>query len=144
MNKNRLLIVIGFVFFFTTIIYLSNLRKIYAQECRTVKLHGTTGYPSLRIEPSTIFLSKGDCVVWFNGVTTGDVKVTFADGKKCALVTSASRWFSLDESLSCYVTNWIGFTGTASLRFMEKGTYKYVVEENSVPWVQEEGWVEVE
>jgi len=144
MNKNRLLIVIGFIFFFTTIIYLSNLRSIYAQECRTVKLHGTTGYPSIRIEPSTIFLSKGDCVVWFNGVTTGEVKVTFADGKKCALVTSASRWFSLDESLSCYVTNWIGFTGTASLRFMEKGTYKYVVEANSMPGVKFEGSVEVE
>ena len=139
MNKNRLLVVIGIVFCITTIICLSNLRTISAQECRIVRLHSSTGYPSLRIEPSTIFLSKGDCVVWFNGVTTGDVKVTFADGKKCALVTSASRWFSLDESLSCYVTNWIGFTGTASLRFMEKGTYKYVVEENRAPWVQVEG-----
>ena len=144
MNKNRLLVLIGFIFFFTTIIYLSNLKRIYAQECRIVKLHGRTGYPSLNIEPSTIFLSKGDCVVWFNGVPTGEVKVTIANDKKCESVTNASRWFSLDESLSCYVTNWIGFTGTASLRFMEKGTYKYVVEASSMPGVKVEGWVKVE
>jgi hypothetical protein len=64
MNKNRLLVVIGIVFSITTIIYLSNLRTISAQECRIVRLHhGRTGYPFLKIEPSTIFLSKGDCVV---------------------------------------------------------------------------------
>ena len=144
MNKNRLLVMIGFIFFFTTIFYLSNLRTISAQECRIVRFHDRTGYPPLRIEPSTIFLSKGDCVVWFNRVAAGEVKVTIADGKKCASVTNASRGFCLDELTSCYVTSWIGFAGTSSLRFMEKGTYKYVVEANSMPGVKVEGWVEVE
>jgi hypothetical protein len=82
--------------------------------------------------------------VWFNRVTTGEVKVTIADSKKCASVTNAASGFCLDELANCYVTKWIGFTGTASLRFMEKGTYKYVVETNSMPGVKEEGWVEVE
>jgi hypothetical protein len=144
MNKNRLLIVIRFIFFFTTIIYLSNLRTLYAQECRIVRLQSRTGSPSLIIEPSTIFLSKGDCVVWVNGVAPGQVKVSIADGKKCAAVTRAARGFSLEGPSSCYVTSWIGFAGTASLRFMEKGTYKYVVEANTMPGVKVEGSVEVE
>jgi hypothetical protein len=145
MNKNRLLMVIGFVFFFITINYLSNLRTLYAQECRIVRIHGGNAHPSLIIEPSTIFLSKGDCVVWFNGIAAGEVKVSIAEGKRCASVTNAPRGFSLlDEPTSCYVMNWMGFTGTASLRFMEKGTYKYVVEANSMPGVKVEGRVEVE
>ena len=144
MNKSRLLVVIRFIFFFTTIIYLSNLRIISAQECRLVKFRGIIGYPSLTIEPSTIFLSQGDCVVWFNAVSAGKVKVSIADGKKCALATTAARGFVLDKPTSCYVTSWIGYTGTTSLRFMEKGTYNYVVESNSTPVLKVEGWVEVE
>jgi hypothetical protein len=35
--------------------------------------------------------------------------------------------FSLNAQ-GCYVTNWMPFGGTSSLRFMEKGTYEYTVE----------------
>jgi len=60
------------------------------------------------------------------------------------IVIDAPRGFSLlDDPVSCYVTNWLGFTGTASLRFMEKGTYKYVVEVSGKPGVKAEGSVEI-
>jgi len=45
---------------------------------------------------------------------------------------------------SCYVTSWIPFAGTSSLRFMQKGTYKYVVEAKGQKNVEAKGQIIVE
>jgi hypothetical protein len=127
MNKKKLMIVIGFIFVLAMIIFLSKLGTLSAQECRVIKIHGWTEHRSIMIEPETIVLSKGDCVVWFNQIMPGVVKVTFEEGKKCSDVSNAPMGFSLNAS-NCYVTSWIPFGGTSSLRFMEKGTYQYTVE----------------
>ena len=51
----------------------------------------------------------------------------FEEGKKCSSVSNAPVGFSLDHE-QCYVTSWIPFWGTSSLRFMEKGTFAYAIE----------------
>ena len=143
MNKKKLMIVMGFIFVFAMLILLSKLGTIFAQECRIIKIHGRTEHPSIMIEPETIFLSKGDCVVWFNRFTAEDVKVTFEEGKKCVDVTNAPIGFSLNAQ-SCYVTSWMPFVGTSSLRFIEKGTYDYTVEAKNIGGVKAKGRIVVE
>jgi hypothetical protein len=140
MNKKKLMIVIGFIFVLAMIILLSNRGTLPAQECRIILIHGLS---EIMIEPETKFLSKGDCVVWFNRFTAEDVKVTFQEGKKCSDVTNTPMGFSLNAQ-GCYVTSWIPFAGTSSLRFMEKGTYEYTVEAKIRGGVKAKGRIVVE
>ena len=142
MDKKGVMIVMGFIFVLTMIIFLSNLAKTSAQECRIIIIHGKSGEALITVEPETIFLSKGDCVVWFNRVAK-EVMVKFDEGKRCVDVTQAPMGFSLNEH-SCYVTSWIPFAGTSSLRFMEKGTYNYVVEAKGQKNVEAKGQIVVE
>lgn len=115
----------GVIFALVMLILLSNLGTISAQECRIIRiLGGGTEHPiMMMLEPDAYFLSEGDCVVWYNQFTTEVVKVTFEEGKKCLNVTNAPTGFSLNAK-SYYVTSWMPFGGTSSLRFMEKGTYR--------------------
>lgn len=100
-----------------------------AQDCRIVRIYG--GIPQyvegIRIEPETIWASKGTCVIWNNTMRTDEVKIVFEEGKKCDDMTDASVGFKLDAE-NCYVTTWIPFGGTSSLMFREEGTFEYVVE----------------
>ena len=126
MKKKKLLIALGVSFLVAMMIGLLGLETVSAQECRLIKINGRTDPTSLRIEPETLFISKGDCVVWFNRLVTDEVMVIFKEGKKCLDVSKSSMGFNLDSE-SCYVTSWLPFAGTSSLRFMEKGTYEYTV-----------------
>ena len=143
MNKKKLVITLGVSFVVAMMIGFLSLEIVSAQECRIIKIHGRTEHPSIMIEPETTFLSKGDCVVWFNRFTAEDVKVTFEEGKKCLDVTTAPMGFSLNAQ-TCYVTSWMPFVGTSSLRFMEKGTYEYSVEAKNIGGVKAKGRIVVE
>jgi hypothetical protein len=44
----------------------------------------------------------------------------------------------------CFVTSWVPFAGTSSLRFMEKGTYDNVVESTLKKGVKTKGKIIVE
>jgi hypothetical protein len=143
MKQKRLLITIGISFVVAMMIGLLGLETVFAQECRLIKIHGRSEHPSLAIEPETSFISKGDCVVWFNRVFTDEVQIIFDDGKKCLDVSKSPMGFSLDAQ-SCYVTSWMPFAGTSSLRFMEKGTYGYVVKTKSWKGIQAKGHIIVE
>ncbi len=98
-----------------------------AQDCRVIRIEGIAAHDVIRIDPETITISKGTCVIWFNRSTAHQVKVAFADGKKCASISDAPTGFSLDHQ-NCYVTSWIPFGGTSSLRFLEAGTYAYDIQ----------------
>jgi len=56
-----------------------------------IKIHGRSEHPSIMLEPETIFVSKDDCVVWFNRFTAEDIKVTFKEGKGCLEGNSYGR-----------------------------------------------------
>jgi len=143
MNKKKLVIALGVSFVVAMMIGLLSLEIVSAQECRLIKIHGRSEHPSIAIEPETSFISKGDCVVWFNRLFTDEIMVTFKDGKKCLDVTNAPMGFTVDAQ-SCYVTSWLPFAGTSSLRFMEKGTYEYTVKTKNWKGITATGRIKVE
>ena len=69
-------------------------------------------------------------MIWYNRATANGVKVIFEEGKKCASVSDAPTGFNLDHE-QCYVTSWLPFGGTSSLRFKETGTFEYAIEVTS-------------
>jgi hypothetical protein len=85
-------------------------------------------HESIRVEPETMQISKGSCVIWFNRAAANEVKVVFEEGKKCAAVTDAAVGFGMDDYGQCFVTSWLPFGGTSSLRFKEAGTFEYAIE----------------
>ena len=129
MNRKILSVAVMLVFILALTTLLANQETLSAQECRLVRLHGGIGanVAEIRIEPRTLWISKGTCVIWSNWVRTDEVKVEFEEGKKCEDVTDAPVGFKLDAD-NCYVTDFISLGGTSSLRFNEAGTYKYTVE----------------
>ena len=102
--------------------------KADAQEARMVRIY-SFGQPggTLSLEPDTAWIPKGTVVIWTNFARTGQVRIKFAEGKKCSDVTAAPSGFKLD-ALDCFVTTYLPFAGTSSLEFNQEGTYEYVVE----------------
>ena len=78
------------------------------------------------IEPPILQIEKGTTVVWWNDAKA-EIRIVFQDGKSCADVTEAPSQFSMDTK-SCYVTTWLPFGSTSSLRFTESGVFEYSVE----------------
>ena len=144
MNKKRLLIAIGINFVVAMmVIGLLGIKDVFPQECRIIKIHGETEQGPLALEPETAFLSKGDCVVWFNLFTAPNVFVTLEEGKRCVGATkgNAEEWSLTGQN--CYVSRWIPSGGIVSLWFMEKGTYKYRTEAKDSPGIKAEGQIVV-
>jgi len=92
-----------------------------AKECRIIRLYGGKGgnIEDVRIEPKTIWIAKGDCVVWVNWIQAPEVQIVFKEGKKCEDLTMNGE--------SCYVTSFVSAGDTSSLRFTEEGTLVYEV-----------------
>ena len=143
MKNKMLLIALGVSFFGAMIIGLLSTEMVSAQECRLITVRGSSQHPEFFLEPGTSYINKGDCVVWFNRVHEGEITVSFKDGKTCLEVTKSPMGFKLDQQ-NCYVTSWISFGGTSSLRFMEKGTYKYSVRGKAGGGIPAEGQIVVE
>ena len=131
--QKRVLTVTAMFFLLSTMLVLVDHQPINAEESQLVRIFGgiETGTGELkkpiRLEPPTLTISKGAVVVWLNWARSAEcVQVSFEDGKKCADVTDAPTGFGMADN--CYVTSWITFGGTSSLRFNEPGTYTYTVE----------------
>lgn len=102
---------------------LGNPAIIKAQEkCLPVYIRSHAG-----VQPETLFVAKGDCVVWINWTRGEDVKIIFREGKKCADMTKSPKGFKADFS-GCYLTDYIGFGETSSLVFEQAGRFDYEVE----------------
>ena len=128
MNRNRILVAALVTLFFAITIFVANQAALDAQSCRIIRLHGEanpTG-PTVRIEPNSLLVPKGTCVIWSNWIRAQEVKIVFDDGKKCEDVTDAATGFKLDAE-NCYVASFVSQGGTSSLRFTEEGRFKYTV-----------------
>ena len=126
-RKRYLVMATGFGLVLASAILVLTYGTMNAQECRIINLYGgdAVQVKTVRIEPQTIVISKGACVVWVNWVRAQDITIKFSDGKTCKDVTESPTKFQLDEQ-GCYVTSWIPLGGTSSLRFNKEGTYEYV------------------
>jgi hypothetical protein len=113
---------------FTMVVILGNPGIAGAQEkCLPVYIRSHAG-----IEPETLNVTKGDCVVWINWTRGEDVRVIFREGKKCADMTKAPVRFKQDFS-GCYLTDYLNFGETSSLVFAEAGKFDYEVEFGRAP-----------
>jgi hypothetical protein len=94
-----------------------------------VRIIGSKTHQYAELDPKTLVINKGTCVVWFNRAAGSNVKIIFEEGKKvCEDVVEASMDFKLDEN-NCFVTaTYIPPFGTASLAFSKAGAHDYVVE----------------
>ena len=131
MNKTKLLLMAtGAVFILTMVIFLSGPTTLGAAEkCEIVSIRGRD-----KIEPKTLTVKKGDCVVWINflssssGYPSQDITLSFKEGERCARSTKAPVRFRMDYPSGCYVAGSFSYGETASLMFPEPGTYDYEVQ----------------
>ena len=71
------------------IVFLANQETADAQKCRIVRIHQEKGGAGtvIRVEPETLHISKGTCVIWINWVKAQEVSVVFReDGKNCRMI----------------------------------------------------------
>ncbi len=129
MNKKAMTIFMGVLFLFCLSAILVSQGTANASEARIIRIMGGESYnvKGIRLEPEILAVSPGSVVIWNNWARAYEVKIIFEDGKVCDDVSDAETGFKMD-SKNCYVTTWIKLGGTTSLRFNEKGTYKYTVE----------------
>lgn len=129
MGKKTVVVLMGAFFIFCLGIALVNQGTANAADARIVRIMGGDSYnvKSIRLEPEILSVSPGSVVIWNNWARSYEVKIIFEDGKVCDDVSDAETGFKMD-SKNCYVTTWIKLGGTTSLRFNEKGIYKYTVE----------------
>jgi plastocyanin len=131
MDRTKLWVVVAVVVFvLTTVIFLQNPASAdAAQQCFPVKV-----WDRDKIEPLSLSVNKGDCVVWINftqpvAATAGDVLIVFPDAKECGIKeVKASTGFKMEEALNCFIGGWLRPGETASLVFEKPGTYKYKVQ----------------
>jgi len=118
-------------------LFLASPKAVNAQQCEIVRIYATfQPQPSTRLEPETLSIDKGGCIVWLNW-GRDKVKVNFRAGKECQAVTEAPTGFKFDKTQDCYVTDFLSLGGTSSLKFNDSGTYKY-----EVTWEGKQGVVQ--
>jgi len=127
MKRKRVVVGMGIAVIVAVSALLLQSSTIQAQDCRVIRIQGMVTHQSIRVEPEVLSIGKGTCVIWFNRATANEIKIVFREGKRCASVSDAPMGFSLDHE-QCFVTSWIPFGGTSSLRFNETGTYDYEVQ----------------
>ncbi len=113
---------------FAVVVWLAFLAKGDAQE---VALPGYGKVEVLTISPATIpntlrlNIERGQTVVWANG-TQGFMSIVFTGGQRVHRACVAPTGFHLTERGEYSATN-LNPGGTASLCFIEKGSYPFEV-----------------
>ena len=128
MKLSRLFLV-GFALAAVFGIILGTHGVAVAQDAKLIKIHGVggEGLAGIFIDPETSYIKKGTIVIWLSGVKQEEIKVEFADGKKCKSVTAFSVGFDLEKERACYVTSYVPFAATSSLQFVDVGEYEYKI-----------------
>jgi len=117
------------------------------QDCGNIKILGGVGNQKDKVylEPEVIQIEKGGCVSWINQFEAENLKpdilLIFEDEKQCVDISASGTYeFYLKCCLvagaaivpfipeDCYVTYWIPYGETSGIRFLEIGTYEYIVE----------------
>ena len=127
MEKKRLVFMAGFIFILALTFLLVKQSTSNASECRIVRIVSFASDQSVVLTPDTVYINKGDCVIWFNNVVKSEFQIVFENGRRCTTVLELAMDFELDEN-SCLVSKaYIPNRGTASFAFDKEGTFDYVV-----------------
>ena len=127
--KTGKIILISAVFLIAFGLVLGSQTSVLAQDSKLVKLHavGDEKLAGIFIDPADAYVKKDTIVIWLSGIKDQEVKIEFADGKKCKSVTAHAVNFDLDKERWCYVTSFVPFAATSSLQFTDVGEYVYKV-----------------
>ena len=108
---------------------LGTQSTVLAQDSKLIKIHavGEEKLVGMFIDPTDANVKKDTIVIWLSGIKDAEIKIEFADGKKCKSVTAHAVGFDLDKERWCYVTSYVPFAATSSLQFTDVGIYTYKV-----------------
>lgn len=124
MKRGRLLL-IGLCLVLVVAAIFAGSAMVQGAGCSLVTIRGRDN-----IEPLTLSVKVGGCVVWMNytgGATKGqDVRVIFKEGQKCKDMSDQAFGYSMDEN-KCYVTNWLKYGENGVLMFTKPGALEYEV-----------------
>lgn len=131
MQTNRKLSLVLIVFFAFVSVVLVNHGAALATEAKIIKIEPVENKAGklvgMFIDPKKLVIEKDTIVIWLSGIPGQEIQVIFEEGKTCQDVTADPYQFKLNAATSCYVTNWIPYGASSSLRFPESGTFDYVV-----------------
>ena len=98
-----------------------NLGAISALECQIIRIRSGEMPQSIALNPQTLTISAGDCVVWFNA-SGGLIQVTFTGS-----VEKIANPGGFVQSKEHLVTSWFSHGVVKSMQVMEKGIYDYTI-----------------
>ena len=127
--KTGKLFLIGAVLLIAVGLVFGTQSTILAQDSKLIKIHGVgeEKLAGIFIDPTDAYVKKDTIVIWLSGVRDHEIKIEFADGKKCKSVTAHAVGFDLEKERSCYVTSYVPFAATSSLQFTDVGDYTYKI-----------------
>ena len=135
MKNKKLLISLGLALIFAAgLLFIDQGVSSADDDCQIVRLISRANQ-DLSIDPKTIVVDKGTCIVWFNKASRREaqvelrshIEIVFEDGKKvCEDVVEATMDFEINAD-NCLITKThVPPFGTASLNFNKPGTFDYV------------------
>ena len=128
MNTGKLVLIIAvFLLAFGLVMGAQNTVLAVDAQLIQVSSSGEGKMAKLTIDPADAHVKKDAIVIWLSAVQPEEIKIEFADGKKCKSVTAHAVGFDLDQERWCYVTSYVPFAGSSSLQFTEVGTYEYSI-----------------
>lgn len=110
-------------------LFLVTPGSLLAADATIIKIFKAEGPKGdIVLAPPDLYITKNTVVIWINGIEGKEVKVVFEDGKACKDVSFSptEKGFGLDAT-TCYVTSFIPYASTSSLKFTDVGTFEYQV-----------------
>lgn len=133
MKKTSLLLAAGIVLSIMVGLLPGTMETSDARDLRNVRglvgvYKASVDKPTIVLDQPIIYVPKGSIVIWLNGVEDQEVQVSFKDGKTCQDVVYSPKFkgFSLNAK-SCFVTTFMPYAATSSLKFTVPGTFEYDV-----------------
>ena len=137
MNKKRFFLTIGLSLAIVMGLSFYHLESTSAVECQIIRIFPGETPQSITLNPDTLTISKGDCVVWFNA-SGGLIQVTFKGSVK--KIANPGGFFQSNDHL---VTSWFNHGVVTSMVVMEKGLYEYTVKTKQTDAKEFVGKIEV-
>jgi hypothetical protein len=108
---------------------LCHVAPAIAEEGKIIKIDAVKNDTSatLTIDPAELAIEKDVIVIWLNSIVDQEVNVLFQHKELPAAAVTDSMGFGPDKN-GAYAAKYLPFIATASLRFIETGTYSYTVE----------------
>jgi hypothetical protein len=112
-----------------TLLVVCTTSSLWAMDASIVRIHKSKkAKGGMFLHPPTLYVTKDTVVIWMSWVHGEEVQLVFEDGKRCMDVFYAP--YKEDVFLNaqaCFVTNYLTYASTTSLKFTDTGTFEYVV-----------------